>query len=80
MMSHGSYSMRVTKEAGRRTLWVSTFQRAGAWDKILEACKLLAGHIKFGIWDIPSLPFTDGRVLTSIPQTPEDKEFSSEDM
>lgn len=50
------------------------------WEKLLGTSNFLAHHTKFGIRDMSTVPFTDGRLLPSIPQTPEDKEFASEDL
>jgi hypothetical protein len=36
--------------------------------------------IRFGILDLPSIPFTSGVVLPAIPQTEEDLEFGREDL
>lgn len=61
-------------------LWRRTSTRSAAWSRILSTSPYLTRQIKYGIRDMPSVPFTEGIVLPIIPQTEEDKEFARMDI
>lgn len=73
-------SPRATADAGGRPLWLGASQRAGAWKELLGTSDYLVRHIRYGIRDLPIIPFTEGRILPPIPQTEADKEFASADL
>lgn len=70
----------AAKEAGGRPLWLGTSRRADAWKRLLGTSEFLVRSIRFGIRDLPTIPFTDGQILPPIPQTEADKEFASADL
>lgn len=73
-------SRLAAEEAGGRPLWLGTSRRAEAWKRLLGTSDYLVRQIRYGIRDLPSLPFTVGRVLPSIPQTEADRSFASADL
>ena len=65
---------------GEYVLWRGTPMRTDAWRKILGSSKYLCRHIRYGIKDMPSVPFVKGEVLPPIPQTEADKIFAQSDL
>lgn len=61
-------------------MWRGTSLRADAWRSELKASEYLVRAVRYGIRDMPSVPFTDGLVLGEIPQSEEDKEFAEGDL
>ena len=60
----------VVKEAVAgegRPLWMGLASRADRWAAVLGASGYLTRAIKFGVRDMPSVPFTKGEIL---PQSP----------
>lgn len=62
----------ITRDSRKLPHWRRTALRADAWKSVLGALEFLFRQIRFGIRDIPSIPFTHGRKLLSIPQTEKD--------
>ena len=67
----------AAREGGNVPLWRNTALRADAW-KALGASEYLTRQIRFGIRDMPTIPFKVGRKLPSIPQTEKDLSFASD--
>jgi hypothetical protein len=65
--------------AGGQPFWRRTALRADRW-RDMGATEYEVRAIRFGILDLPSIPFTSGVVLPAIPQTEEDLEFGREDL
>ena len=66
--------------AGRKSpRWLAPQQRVEAW-RALGASEYVCRNIRFGIFDPPTVPFTEGTVAPEIPQTQEDLEFAAEDL
>ena len=61
-------------------LWRKTSLKADVWGTELRASEYVVRSIKYGIRDLPIIPFTEGLELSEIPQTDEDKIFAREDL
>lgn len=61
-------------------LWRGTFRRVEAWRTVIAGSEYVERAVRFGIQDMPSVPFVQGRVLLVIPQSTEDKEFARGDL
>ena len=72
--------MKKTKGAtggsGNVPLWRRTALRTGAWKDVLGASEFLCRNIRYGIRDMPTVPFVHGRKLPPIPQTAKDLSFA----
>ena len=66
----------AVRGGGNVPLWRNTALRADAW-KALGALEYLTQQIRYGIRDMPTIPFVVGRKLPSIPQTEKDFTFAS---
>lgn len=66
--------------AGGPALWRGPALKADAWRSELGASEFLCRAIRYGIRDMPTVPFTEGRVLGEIPQSEKDKLFAREDL
>lgn len=77
MAPRGAQSAK--EAAWGRPLWRGTSLRSGAWRSILGTSDYLARHIKFGVWDMPTVAFTEGEVPPPIPQTEDEKAFARAD-
>lgn len=71
-------------EDGRATAdvasWRVTAKRADAWREELSASEFVVRAIRFGIRDMPKIPFEAGFVMSRIPQSEEDEEFAEEEL
>jgi hypothetical protein len=65
--------------AGGQPFWRRTALQADKW-RDMGATEYEVRAIRFGILDLPSIPFTSGVVLPAIPQTEEDLVFGREDL
>lgn len=74
-----SLGRETAAPVGGQAPWRWTSRRADAWRQ-LGASEFLCRAIRFGIRDMPSVPFTDGCVLGEIPQKEADLEFGREDL
>lgn len=61
-------------------LWRRMLTRSATWSRSLSTSSYLTRQIKYSILDMPSVPFTEGIVLSIIPQTEENKEFARMDI
>lgn len=68
--------LRRGRTGGMRPLWADTSRRADAWRQELGATEFECRAIKYGIVDMPCVPFERGWVLSEVPQTEEDREFA----
>jgi hypothetical protein len=59
--------------------WEGPMRRYKAWEGI-GADAYLVRQIRYGIYDPPSIPFTEGRELGRIPMTAVDQRFAREDL
>jgi hypothetical protein len=74
MEDDGQYGVAGGQPFWRRTgLWRDRWREMGAMENEVRA-------IRFGILDLPSIPFTSGVVLPVIPQSREDLKFGSCDL
>jgi hypothetical protein len=65
--------------AGGQPYWRQTALRADRW-RGMGATEYEVRAIRFGILDLPSIPFTSGVVLPAVPQGEEDMEFGRKDL
>jgi hypothetical protein len=65
--------------AGGQPYWRRTALRAEKWRE-MGATEFEARAIRFGILELPSIPFTSGVILPAIPQSKEDLAFGREDL
>ena len=79
-MTGAPRGMRGTGVAGGPPLWRTTSLRADKWQSELGASEYLVRAIRYGIRDMPAVPFTDGLVLGEIPQSEEDRCFVPKDL
>lgn len=54
--------------------------KADQWGSVLGESEYLTRAIRFGVRDMPTVPFTAGRILPEIPQTEEDRAFARFDL
>ena len=61
-------------------LWRKPALRADRWSSVLGASGYLTRAVRFGVRDMPTVPFTEGVILPAIPQTEEDRAFARNDL
>lgn len=61
-------------------MWRRTALSSDAWRSELGASEYLTRAIRYGILDLPTVPFEDGLVLGELPQTAKDKDFARRDL
>ena len=61
-------------------MWRGMALRAEAWRSELGFNEYLALQIRYGVLDMPTVPFEDGTVLSELPQTEEDRRYATEDL
>ena len=61
-------------------LWRGTALNADCWRSELGASKYLTLAIRYGVMDMPTVPFTEGLILGDLPQSTEDREFARSDL
>lgn len=61
-------------------LWRATARRADKWQSVLGASDYEVRMVRFGIRDMPTVPFTKGVVMGEIPQDERDLEFGLEEL
>lgn len=66
--------------AGGPPMWRGTYVRAEAWRSVLGASEYLVRAVKYGILDLPVIPFTEGLIMGEIPQMGEDEAFGLRDL
>lgn len=66
----------ATGASGGRPLWRGTSLRADKWGRYLGASAFICRTIRYGVRDMPLVPFVNGEMLPPIPQTEEDKVFA----
>ena len=66
----------ATRVLGNMPLWRRIALRTDAWKNVLGASGFLCRHMRYGICDMPTVPFKYGRRLPSIPQTEKDLSFA----
>lgn len=67
--------MATTRDA--RSLWRGTAGKADVWASI-GASPFVVRTVKYGIRDMPLVPFTESLVIAEIPQSEEDYMFAKE--
>ena len=65
---------------GGAPLWRGTAQKADVWRSELGASEYIARQVRFGILDMPSVPFEEGLIFGELPQGEEDRAFAREDL
>ena len=58
-------------------VWRGPSLCADRWRSILKAPPFLVRMLKYGIKDPPIIPFTQGMIMSAVPQTLEDRSFAS---
>lgn len=71
---------KATAPAGGRAPWYGVARKIDAWRSELGASEYLCRALRYGIREMPSVPFTGGTVLGEIPQSAEDISFAREDL
>ena len=61
-------------------MWWGTALRADAWRSELGVNEYITCQIRYGVLDMLTVPFEDGTLLSKLPQTAEDREFSMGDL
>lgn len=70
----------VTRLAEGRPYWRKLALKADRWSSVLGALGYLTRAIRFGVLDLPTVPFTEVLVLPEVPQTEKDRRFSRGDL
>ena len=70
----------ASKGVGGAPLWRGTSLRAEAWRSELGVNEYISRQIRYGVLDLPTVPFEDGTVLRELSQTAEDGKLAREDL
>lgn len=68
------------KELNAECLWKGTSGKADRWAAELGASAYVVRALKFGIRDMPAVPFKEGVVMGEVPQSAADRVFAEEDL